>query len=191
MKKKMYPKRKYKSRWGESPLLKVMLSIMADAELYRLFPPFKNPVRYSHRLSKLRRPTWDEYFMQIARTTATRSTCDRASVGCVLTLNNRIISTGYNGSAPGLEHCDDVGHLMVDSHCVRTIHAEQNAVLFARTDLTGATCYVTHFPCIHCTKILIAAGVKRLVFAESYGTEAEKSTAMFWNAKVLLVPFAQ
>jgi deoxycytidylate deaminase len=75
------------------------------------------------------RPDWDSYFMKIAYAVSERSTCDRAFVGCVLVLDKRILTTGFNGSPAGQEHCDEVGHLMVDGHCVRTIHAETNAII--------------------------------------------------------------
>jgi dCMP deaminase len=117
------------------------------------------------------RPTWDEYFMNIAEVIASRSTCDRALVGAVLVNEKRIISTGYNGSPAGLEHCDEVGHLMVDGHCVRTIHAETNSIVQAALhglSTKGATCYVTHFPCLICTKTLINAGIKRIVYKNAY-----------------------
>lgn len=116
------------------------------------------------------RTDWDSYFMDIANTTAKRSTCDRASVGCVITKENIIISTGYNGSIHGEPHCDDVGHLMDDAgHCIRTIHAEQNAILHAERDkLIGSTAYVTHEPCHICSRLLKQAGVTRVVYLKPY-----------------------
>ncbi len=117
------------------------------------------------------RPDWDSYFMKIASAVSERSTCDRALVGCVLVLEKRILTTGFNGSPTGQPHCDEAGHLMVDGHCVRTIHAETNAIIQAAlhgVTTKNATCYVTHFPCINCTKVLINAGIIRLVYANSY-----------------------
>ncbi len=117
------------------------------------------------------RPDWDSYFLKIAIAVSERSTCDRAFVGCVLVLEKRILTTGFNGSPAGQPHCDEVGHLLVDGHCVRTIHAETNAIIQAAlhgVSTKGATCYVTHFPCINCTKALINAGIVRLVYSESY-----------------------
>ncbi len=117
------------------------------------------------------RPTWDNYFIGIAHMVAQRSTCDRAQIGCVLVRENRILTTGYNGSVSGLDHCDDVGHLMVNGHCVRTLHAEQNAIIQAAMDgiaIKGATAYVTHFPCILCAKMLINVGVWRVVYFTDY-----------------------
>jgi dCMP deaminase len=117
------------------------------------------------------RPDWDSYFLKIAYAVSERSTCDRAFVGCVLVLEKRILTTGFNGSPAGLPHCDDVGHLMVEGHCVRTIHAETNAIIQAAlhgVSTKGSTCYVTHFPCINCAKVLINAGITRLVYSVSY-----------------------
>ena len=116
------------------------------------------------------RKSWDEYFISIAESVATRSTCDRLHVGCVITKDRRIISTGYNGSVHGQEHCDDVGHLYNDEgRCVRTIHAEQNALLFAnREELKGATLYCTHYPCENCSKLIAQSGVSRVVYKHPY-----------------------
>lgn len=120
------------------------------------------------------RPDWDSYFMKIAFAVSERSTCDRALVGCVLVTDKRILTSGFNGSPSGLGHCDEIGHLMVDGHCVRTIHAETNAIIQAAlhgVSTRGATCYVTHFPCINCTKALINAGISRIVYSVNYGTD--------------------
>ena len=117
------------------------------------------------------RPDWDSYFMKIASAVSERSTCDRAFVGCVLVLEKRILTTGFNGSPAGQDHCDETGHLMVDGHCVRTIHAETNAIIQAAlhgVSTRGSTCYVTHLPCINCTKALINAGITRIVYGNAY-----------------------
>ena len=117
------------------------------------------------------RPDWDSYFMKIAYAVSERSTCDRAFVGSVLVRDKRILTTGFNGSPAGQDHCEDVGHLMVDGHCIRTIHAETNAIIQAALhgiSTRGATCYVTHFPCINCTKALINAGIDRIVYSVAY-----------------------
>lgn len=117
------------------------------------------------------RPEWDSYFMKIAYAVSERSTCDRAFVGCVLVLEKRILTTGFNGSPTGQPHCDEIGHLLVEDHCVRTIHAETNAIIQAAlhgVSTRGSTCYVTHFPCINCTKALINAGITRLIYHVSY-----------------------
>ena len=129
------------------------------------------------------RPDWDSYFMKIASAVSERSTCDRASVGCVLVLDKRILTTGFNGSPAGQEHCDEIGHLMVDGHCVRTIHAETNAIIQAALhgiSSRGSTCYVTHLPCINCTKALINAGIIRIVYAEAY--RVDENAMMFLHA---------
>ena len=109
--------------------------------------------------------------MDIAFTVAQRSTCDRAHVGAVLVRDRRMLTTGYNGAPAGLPHCDDVGHLLVDGHCVRTLHAEQNAIIQAALHGVGtqnATAYVTHQPCLNCAKMLINAGVRRVIYAGNY-----------------------
>lgn len=119
-----------------------------------------------------KRKSWDDYFMSIASSVATRSTCDRLHVGCVIVKDNRILSTGYNGSIRGLEHCDDVGHLYnKEDRCIRTIHAEQNAILHAIESLNGSTVYVTHYPCENCSKLLVQSGVKRVVYTNKYSNE--------------------
>jgi dCMP deaminase len=117
------------------------------------------------------RPGWDEYFMEIARTVATRATCPRASVGCVLTRERRILTTGYNGAPRGTAHCTEVGCLLDNNHCQRATHAEANAIVQGAlhgVQLSGATAYCTHSPCVNCTKLLISAGVERIVFANVY-----------------------
>ena len=118
-----------------------------------------------------RRASWDEYFMAIAREVATRSTCDRKHVGAVIVRDKIILATGYNGSIRGLPHCDDEGHMMEDGHCVRTVHAEANAIAQgARTGarLEGGAIYVTASPCFGCFKLIANAGLSRIVFGEFY-----------------------
>jgi dCMP deaminase len=114
---------------------------------------------------------WDEYFMNIAAQCATRATCDRKHVGAVIVRDRSILSTGYNGAARGLAHCDDVGHLMVDGHCVRTIHAEANAILQAARNgvrLDGGEIYTTASPCLACFIAIANTGLKRIVYGEDY-----------------------
>lgn len=109
--------------------------------------------------------------MQIARTVASRATCDRKHVGAVIVRDRSILATGYNGSVRGLEHCSDVGHMMEDGHCVRTIHAEANAVIQAAHNgvrIAGATIYVTASPCWSCFKMIANAGIAKIVFGEFY-----------------------
>lgn len=117
------------------------------------------------------RASWDEYFMSIARVVASRSTCPRKYVGAVIVRNRTILSTGYNGSIRGMPHCSDVGHMMVDGHCVATIHAEANAIIqAARNGVTieGATIYVTASPCWNCFKQIANAGIVRICYGEFY-----------------------
>jgi dCMP deaminase len=122
-------------------------------------------------MSTRARVSWDEYFMNIARTVATRATCDRKFVGAVIVRDRIILATGYNGSIRGLPHCDEEGHLMEDGHCVRTVHAEANAIVQAARSgvrIDGADCYVTASPCWGCFRLLANAGIGRIVFGEFY-----------------------
>ncbi|MDI6869765.1 MAG: dCMP deaminase family protein [Bacillota bacterium] len=125
------------------------------------------------------RPPWDDYFMEIARLVAKRSTCLRRQVGAVVVKDKHILATGYNGAPAGLRHCAEVGclreKLLVPSgerhELCRAIHAEQNAIVQAAlhgTALQGGTMYVTHQPCVLCAKILINAGIVRIVFSGEY-----------------------
>ncbi|MFO0571555.1 MAG: dCMP deaminase family protein [Polyangiaceae bacterium] len=117
------------------------------------------------------RASWDEYFMAIAREVATRSTCDRKHVGAVIVREKMILATGYNGSVRGLPHCDDEGHLMEDNHCVRTVHAEANAIVQAARNgvrVESADIYVTASPCFGCFKLVANSGITRIVFGEFY-----------------------
>lgn len=125
-----------------------------------------------------KRPSWDEYFLKLAMLASERSTCPRMHVGCVLVKDKFVLATGYNGSLPGLPHCDDVGCLIVDNHCVRTNHAEINALTQAAThgvNLKGSTAYITNMSCTTCAKALIASGIKRVVvFSDYHDTLATK-----------------
>lgn len=126
-----------------------------------------------------KRPSWDEYFFGIMDAVRLRGTC-KGQAGCVIVKDKRIVSTGYAASAPGLAHCDEVGHLTVKTmypdgvereHCVRTIHAEQNAIAFAAragVALEGSTLYINMEPCMHCAKLIIAAGIKKIVCRKKY-----------------------
>jgi dCMP deaminase len=117
------------------------------------------------------RASWDEYFMNIAREVSTRSTCDRKFVGAVIVRDKSILATGYNGSIRGLPHCDEEGHLMEDGHCVRTVHAEANAIVQAARHgvrIEGATIYVTASPCWSCFRLIANAGIARVCFGEFY-----------------------
>ncbi len=114
---------------------------------------------------------WDQYFMIQAVLLSSRSTCKRLSVGAVIVRDNRIIAGGYNGSVAGDDHCLDVGCYLVDGHCLRTIHAEMNAVLQCAKfgeSTDGAEIYVTDFPCLQCTKMLLQAGIKKINYLRNY-----------------------
>lgn len=118
------------------------------------------------------KPSRDEYFAGLARAAAQMSTCPRLHVGAVVVKNRRIVSTGYNGAPRGLPHCDDVGCELVGKHCVRTVHAEANALISAGFERTnGATLYVTHSPCRVCVGLIVNAGIKRVVFVDTYGDQ--------------------
>jgi dCMP deaminase len=123
------------------------------------------------------RPNWPMYFTAIAKVVASRATCNRAAVGCVVvSRNQRILSTGYNGSVSGSPHCDDAGHLMLDGHCVRTNHAEANAVAMAASSsvsLQDSTAYITLMPCLTCARLLVSAGVTKIVYEKAYANLQE------------------
>jgi dCMP deaminase len=118
----------------------------------------------------MRKP-WNEYFMDQAKMVATRATCDRLHVGAVIVRDKRIISTGYNGSVSGDVHCHDEGCHVVNGHCIRTIHAESNAILQCAkfgVSTEGASIYVTHFPCLLCSKQIIQAGISHIYYEADY-----------------------
>lgn len=122
------------------------------------------------------RPSWDEYFMLKAISTAMRSSCPRARVGAVLvSSDHRDIASGYCGAPSGTPNCFEVGCRVIGGHCLRTVHAELNAVLYAARDTKGATLYCTHKPCVHCTNDLIAAGICEIVYLIPYRAEDEES----------------
>lgn len=133
------------------------------------------------------RKDWDKYFMDIAFMVKERSTCPRLHVGAVVVKDKRIKGTGYNGSPPHLEHCDDAGCLMINNHCKRTIHAEVNAIMeCSPEERAGATIYITAQPCMECTKIIIASGIERVVFAKKYATEHDFFAEADWIEVVYL-----
>ena len=132
-----------------------------------------------------KRPSWDEYFIEICRAVAKRSTCDRGRSGCVIVKDKRILVTGYAGSPVGFPHCDEVGHqiktLINDDgsqsqHCVRTTHAEQNAICQAAKlgiSIDGSTLYGKMTPCSTCAKMIINVGIKRVVAEKKYHVSQE------------------
>jgi dCMP deaminase len=143
------------------------------------------------------RPSWDEYFLTICREVARRATCDRGRAGCVIVKDKRILCTGYVGSPAGLPHCDDIGHLMKTvvhenkktQHCVRTIHAEQNAICQAAREgisLRGSTLYCRMEPCSVCAKMIINCEIQRVVCEKRYHA-AEETRALFAKSNVTLV----
>jgi dCMP deaminase len=126
------------------------------------------------------RPTRDEYFMEVSRTVAKRATCSNGRNGCVIAKNKQIICTWYVGSPPGLPHCDDIGHQFkqmthedgrVTNHCVRTVHAEQNAICQAAKNgvsVDWATIYCKTTPCKICTMLIISCGIKKVICEKKY-----------------------
>jgi len=117
------------------------------------------------------RVSWGTYFMNIAKEVATRSTCDRKYIGAVIVREKTILSTGYNGSIKGLPHCDEAGHEMVDDHCIRTTHAEANAIVQAAkngVEINKSDIYVTASPCYNCFKLIANAGIKTIYYGEFY-----------------------
>lgn len=145
--------------------------------------------------NKYVRPSWDEYFMEIARAVAQRATCDRGRSGCVIARDKQILVTGYVGSPKGIAHCDDIGHLMKtvrhedgheSQHCTRTCHAEQNAIVQAAkigVSIDGGTMYCKMTPCAACAKMIINAGIQRVVCEKRYHAGAE-SEDLFRQAGV-------
>ena len=135
------------------------------------------------------RVSWDRYFMNLAVQAATRSTCPRKAVGAVVVRDKAVLATGYNGSIRGLEHCFEVGCLMDNDHCVRTVHAEANAILQAARHgmrIEGADIYVTASPCWDCFKLIANAGIGRVLYGEFYRDERIQTFAQ--QAGIELVP---
>lgn len=120
---------------------------------------------------QLERISWNQYFMAQSHLLALRSTCERLTVGATIVRDKRIIAGGYNGSVSGGVHCTDEGCYVIDGHCVRTIHAEMNAILQCAkfgVATEGAEIYVTHFPCLQCCKAIIQSGIKKVYYAKEY-----------------------
>jgi len=148
--------------------------------------------------SEHRRPSWDEVFMMLAEIAATRSTCDRGPMqrfrkhrgtgACIAHADNRHVALGYNGSAPGLPHCDEAGHEMVNGSCVRTIHAEENAILNATFELRGSRIYTTTFPCYNCAKRIVSVGIKTVYYEREYKPDRKPNGRdLFAEAGVAMV----
>ena len=146
------------------------------------------------------RPTWDQYFLTITRQVAERSTCLRAQVGAVIVRDKNILATGYNGSPAGLPHCLDVGCLVyrsttptgeVEENCFRCIHAEINAIAQAAKNGAGirdADIYITHTPCIHCFKVLINTGIKRIFYEKPYKLHTIQDLLPFTDVTLQQIP---
>lgn len=145
-----------------------------------------------------KRPSWDRYFLDLCEAVSKRATCDRGKSGCVVVKDKRILTTGYVGSPAGLLHCDEIGHDMrkvfddagnVTQHCVRTLHAEQNAIIQAAkfgVSIDGATLYCKMVPCRSCAMMIINSGIKRVVAEKHYHAEAD-TVKMFKDAGIGLV----
>jgi dCMP deaminase len=143
------------------------------------------------------RPSWDDYFMSIAELVGTRATCGRGRSGCVIVRDRQILTTGYVGAPAGLPHCDEVGHEMhtvttddgrVSEHCIRTVHAEENAIAQAArlgVSVNGGTLYCHMTPCYVCAKLLINAGIKKVVALKDY-QRSKRSKEIFAEVGIKL-----
>lgn len=148
------------------------------------------------------RPTWDEYFMEIANTVSKRATCDRGRSGCVIAKGKQILVTGYVGSPTGLQHCDDAGHQLkrlvhedgkITQHCMRTVHAEQNAICQAAKlgiSIDNSTLYCRMTPCRTCAMLIINCGIKRVVCEKKYH-DCEETEKLFREAGIQLEYFIE
>jgi dCMP deaminase len=158
----------------------------------------KGPDQAASRTAEFARPSWDQYFMEIATIVGTRSTCLRRQVGAVIVKDKRILATGYNGAPAGLKHCAEIGclreKLQVPSgqrhELCRAIHAEQNAIIQAATfgvPMAGAAIYTTHFPCVLCSKMIINAGIKRIIYSHGYPDDMSRAVLKEARLKVELL----
>ena len=148
--------------------------------------------------AQAKRPSWDDYFLELADAASKRATCDRGKSGCVIVRDKQVLATGYVGSPAGLPHCDDVGHLMkkviqengeISEHCLRTVHAEQNAICQVAKrgiSIEGATLYNRMTPCRTCAMLLINCGIVRVVCERKYQL-AEESEQLLAEAGIELV----
>lgn len=150
-------------------------------------------VEQQRQQGKVERPSWAELWLATAFKMSERSTCRRRATGAVIvTPSNQVLTTGYNGAPRGLPHCTDVGCLMVDGHCLRSVHAEMNAVVQAGRlgiKLLHSTLYVTDRPCLRCVPVLLQAGIGRIFYARPYDTDEQLATVeqMCQSADVALV----
>ncbi len=167
-----------------------VLILRSEKEVHYMTPEREGKVRQM-------RPSWDDYFMEVAHAISKRATCDRGRSGCVIARDRQLIVSGYVGSPTGFPHCDDVGHQIkkvthengeVTEHCMRTVHAEQNAICQAArigVSIAGATLYTRMTPCRTCAMLLINCGIKRVVCERRYH-HAEESERMFQQAGIEL-----
>lgn len=150
-------------------------------------------------MSEKERITWDQYFLEVVKTISTRSTCNRGKIGCLIVKDDRrIVVTGYAGSPPGFPHCSEAGHQFQEvvqkggatkQHCIRTVHAEQNAICQAAKygiSLEGGTLYCTMEPCRVCALLIVSVGIKRVVAANRYHA-GEETREIFKKAKIDLM----
>lgn len=122
-----------------------------------------------------KRLEWDKFWFLTAIMFSTRGTCDRLRTACVIVKNKRLVGAGYNGSASGAPHCDEVGHLIIDNHCERTLHGEENAIINTERDnIVGSTAYIVATPCIRCAKLLANSGVSHVKYLGSYSNSRGK-----------------
>ena len=145
-----------------------------------------------------KRPSWDEYFLGLMDEVGNRATCDRGRSGCIVVRDKQIVCTGYVGSPPGFPHCDEAGHLMKGvieedgtsrMHCVRTIHAEQNAICQAARhgiSLKGSTLYCKMEPCRVCAMLIISVGITKVIAKKKYHA-AQETREMFKHAGIELI----
>jgi dCMP deaminase len=148
----------------------------------------------------MERPSWDEYFMRIARLTAERSTCLRRKIGAVIVQNKQIVATGYNGAPKGLAHCDEQGGCLREQlgipsgerhELCRALHAEQNAIIQAATSglsIEGATIYITNQPCVICAKMIINAGIRKIIVENGYPDELAVRMLAEAGLKIVMHP---
>nr|AIA17512.1 Cytidine and deoxycytidylate deaminase zinc-binding region [uncultured bacterium] len=153
--------------------------------------------KVSKKTKKDTRPSWDEYFLQMAELVGSRGTCDRGHAGTVIVKDKRLLATGYAGSPMGLPHCDDVGHEMhtvthedgtISQHCIRTTHSETNAIANAArfgVAIDGATMYSKMVSCYACAKVVINAGIKRFVAVRDYH-QSSRTKEIFKQAGIKL-----
>lgn len=145
----------------------------------------------------MKRPGWDEYFMGITEMVSSRSTCLRRKVGAIIVKEKRILTTGYNGPPQGVKHCDELGGCLRDKLKVpsgermelsRAVHAEQNAIIQSAKygiEINGGTMYVTNHPCFICAKMIINAGIKKIIYKEGYPDEFSKEILREANVEVI------